>query len=102
VRDELTVPIPDSVGEAAALVVLVQGLTAWNLVVSGARVRAGETVAVSAAAGGVGTLAIQIARLRGAARVIAVASTEEKRRLRLELGADAAIDGTPEGFTSGF
>jgi NADPH:quinone reductase len=99
VRDELTVPIPDGVDDAAALAVLVQGLTGWHLVVSAARVRAGETVAVTAAAGGVGSLAIQIARLHGAARVIAVASTEEKRRLTLERGADAAIDGTPEGFT---
>jgi NADPH2:quinone reductase len=99
VRDELTVAIPDGVHDAAALAVLVQGLTAWHVVVSAARVRAGETVAVTAAAGGVGSLAIQIARLHGAARVIAAVSSEEKRRLTLELGADAAIDGTPEGFT---
>jgi NADPH2:quinone reductase len=99
VRDELTVPIPDGVDDAAALAVLVQGLTAWHVVVSAARVRDGETVAVTAAAGGVGSLAIQIARLQGAVRVIAVASSEEKRRLTLELGADAAIDGTPDGFT---
>ena len=99
VRDELTVAIPDGVDDATALAVLVQGLTAWHIVASAARVRAGETVAVTAAAGGVGSLAIQIARLEGAARVIAVASSEEKRRLTLELGADAAIDGTPEGFT---
>jgi NADPH2:quinone reductase len=94
----LTVAIPDGVDDAAALAVLVQGLTAWHVVVSAARVGAGETVAVTAAAGGVGSLAIQIARLRGAARVIAVASSEDKRRLTLELGADAAIDGTPQGF----
>ena len=99
VRDELTVPIPNGVDDLTALAVLVQGLTAWHLVVSAARVRAGETVAITAAAGGVGSLAVQIARLHGAARVFAVASTEEKRRLTLQLGADAAIDGTPEGFT---
>ena len=98
VPDKLTVPIPDGVEDAAALAVLVQGLTAWHALVSAARVQAGETVAVTAAAGGVGSLAIQIARLQGAARVIAVASTEDKRRLTLGLGADAAIDGTPEGF----
>ena len=99
VRDELTVPIPDGVDDAAALAVLVQGLTGWHVVVSAARVRAGETVVVTAAAGGVGSLAIQIARLHGAVRVIAVASTEKKRRLTLELGADLAIEGTAEGFT---
>jgi NADPH2:quinone reductase len=98
VPDELTVPIPDGVEDAAALAVLVQGLTAWHALVSAARVQPGETVAVTAAAGGVGSLAIQIARLQGAARVIAVTSTEDKRLLTMELGADAAVDGTPDGF----
>jgi NADPH2:quinone reductase len=52
----------------------------------------GESVVVHAAAGGVGTLAVQLARRWGAGKVIAAASTEEKRSLALELGADAAID----------
>ena len=45
-----------------------------------------------AAAGGVGTLAIQLAKRWGAGRVIAAASSEEKRQLALDLGADVAID----------
>ena len=50
-----------------------------------------------AGAGGVGSLAVQLAKW-GAGRVIATASTEEKRKQVLELGADAAIDGEPEGL----
>jgi NADPH2:quinone reductase len=51
---------------------------------------------VHAAAGGVGSLAVQLGRPFGAGRVVATASTEEKRQLALELGADAAVDVTRE------
>ncbi len=59
----------------------------------------GETVVVHAAAGGVGSLAVQLGRPLGAGRVIATASSEEKRELALRLGADAAIDPAPAGLT---
>ncbi len=52
----------------------------------------GETVVVHAAAGGVGCLAVQLAREMGAGRVIATASRAEKRDLARELGADVALD----------
>lgn len=94
--DTLTVPVPEGVSDTAALATAIQGVTAWGALMSGARLRPGDTVAVMAAAGGLGSLAIQLARLHGASRVIAIASSEEKRRLVLELGADAAIDGDPE------
>jgi NADPH:quinone reductase len=93
--DRLTVPVPDGVSDTAALAVAVQGVTAWGALVSAARLRPGDTVAVMAAAGGLGSLAVQLARLHGASRVIAVASTEQKRHLALELGADAAVAGGP-------
>ena len=51
---------------------------------------------VHAAAGGVGSLAVQLGQPFGAGRVIATASTEEKRQLALELGADVAVDVTRE------
>jgi NADPH2:quinone reductase len=54
---------------------------------------------VHAAAGGVGSLAVQLGHLLGAGRVIATASSEEKRELALRLGADAAIDPAPEDLT---
>lgn len=53
---------------------------------------------VNAAAGGVGHLAVQLAKEFGAVRVIGSASTAEKRELVLKLGADAAIDGTADGY----
>jgi NADPH2:quinone reductase len=59
----------------------------------------GETVVVHSAAGGVGSLATQLGGPLGAGRVIATASSAQKRALALELGADAAIDPEPEGLT---
>jgi NADPH2:quinone reductase len=94
----LTFPIPDDVDDGTALAVLLQGLTAWHLYRTCARIQPGETVVVHAAAGGVGSLAVQLGKPMGAGRVIATASTEEKRALALELGADAAIDASHEGM----
>jgi NADPH:quinone reductase len=94
----LTFPMPDGVDDAAALALLIQGLTAWHLYRTSAKVAQGESVVVHAAAGGVGSLAVQLGKPMGAGRVIATASTEEKRALALELGADVAIDASPEGM----
>src|ERR671932_138843 len=91
------VPVPEP-GRGTALALLVQGLTAWHLYRTSARIREGESVVVHAGAGGVGSLAVQLGRPMGAGRVIATASSEEKRALALELGADAAVDGAPEGL----
>lgn len=99
VPEALVFPIPDGVDDGTALALLVQGLTAWHLYKTCARVAPGESVVVIAAAGGVGSLAVQLGRPLGAGRVIAVASTEEKRALTRSLGADAAIDAAPEGMT---
>jgi NADPH2:quinone reductase len=94
----LAFDVPDQVGDAEALALVLQGLTAWHLLRTSAHLVPGESVVVHAAAGGVGSLAIQLAKVWGAGRVIAVASGEVKRKLALELGADVAIDGiTDEG-----
>jgi NADPH:quinone reductase len=87
------IPIPDDVSDAQALALLAQGLTAWHLYKTSAKLAPGESVVVHAGAGGVGSLAVQLGKAFGA-RVIATASTEEKRELALELGADAAVDVT--------
>lgn len=92
------VEVPDPIDDGQALAVLVQGLTAWHLLRSAARLTEGETVVVHAAAGGVGSLLVQLARHFGAGRVIAVASTPEKRELALKLGADVAIDADPDTY----
>lgn len=94
------VDVPGKVGDAEALALLIQGLTAWHLLRNCARVSRGESVVVNAAAGGVGTLAVQLARHFGAGRVIAVASTADKRKLALSLGADVAVDGEPDGYAA--
>jgi NADPH2:quinone reductase len=91
-------PIPFGVSDGQALALLIQGLTAWHLYRTSAHLREGETAVVHAAAGGVGSLAVQLGKAFGA-RVIATASTEEKRQLALELGADAAVDVTRDDLT---
>jgi NADPH2:quinone reductase len=92
------VPIPAGLDDATALALLLQGLTAWHLYRTVGRVAPGESVVVHAAAGGVGSLAVQLGRPMGAGRVIATASSEDKRELARELGADVAIDGAPDGL----
>jgi NADPH2:quinone reductase len=84
--------LPDAVDDTTALALVLQGTTAWHLLRTSAEVAAGESVVVHAAAGGVGSLAVQLARTFGAGRVIATASSAAKRDLALELGADTAVD----------
>jgi len=96
---ELVFPIPDELDDGTALALIVQGLTAWHLYRSAGRVQDGDSVVVHAAAGGVGSLAVQLGHPLGAGRVIATASSQHKRALALELGADAAIDPAPDGLT---
>jgi NADPH2:quinone reductase len=95
-----TFPIPDGVDDGAALALVIQGLTAWHLFRTSAKLAEGESVVVISGAGGVGNLALQLAKPFGAGRVIATASTEEKRRHCLELGADAAVDPAEEDLTA--
>jgi NADPH2:quinone reductase len=92
-------PVPDAIDDATALALLMQGLTAWHLYRTAGRVAAGETVVVHSAAGGVGSLAVQLGRALGAGRVIGTATSAQKRELALSLGADVAVDGTADGLT---
>jgi NADPH:quinone reductase len=96
VDEALAFPIPDGIGDDEALAVLVQGLTAYHVVRSCGRLAEGESIVVHAAAGGVGSIAVQLARRWGAGRVIGVASTPEKRRLAEELGAHVTLNADPE------
>ena len=89
-------PVPDGLDDGSALAMLIQGTTAWHLYRTAARVTDGESVVVHGAAGGVGSLAVQLGHPMGAGRVIATASSESKRALALELGADVAVDPAPE------
>jgi NADPH2:quinone reductase len=100
VADERSIfPLPDGLGDHEALALLIQGLTAWHLYRTAAQLRDGETVVVHSAAGGTGSLALQLAKPMGAGRVIASASSAEKRDVAARLGADAVIDSAPDDMT---
>lgn len=88
----LVIPLPDAVSFEAATALMVQGLTAHHLLRQGPP--DGRTVLVSAASGGVGSLLVQLARQKGASRVVAAAGDRSKLDLALSLGADVAIDYT--------
>jgi NADPH2:quinone reductase len=97
-RRDRTWPVPEGVADDTAVALLVQGLTAWHLHRTAAQLRAGESVVVHGAAGGTGSLLVQLAKPMGAGRVIATASTAEKRAAALSFGADVAVDAAPEGL----
>ncbi|WP_033288176.1 quinone oxidoreductase family protein [Amycolatopsis jejuensis] len=98
-EEAMTFPVPDGVDDLNALSMLVQGATAWVMLRKNAHLESGETVVVHAAAGGVGSIAVQLAKAWGAGRVIATASSEEKRALAVELGADVAVDSRADNMT---
>ena len=83
--------IPDGVDFPEAAAPLLVGLTAWRMLIHRAGLRAGETVLVVGAGGGVNSIAIQVAKLAGAT-VYTVASNSEKAALARELGADVVLD----------
>lgn len=95
----LVIDVPDGVTDAQALCMLVQGSTAWHILKTLGHLRPDESVVIHAAAGGVGTMAIQLAKLWGA-RVIAVASSTDKRELAKTLGADVTVDANAEDLAS--
>lgn len=84
-------PISDDTGFAESTAFLIQGLSAY-LMLTDAAPSAGKSIVIEAAAGGVGSLMVQIARRIGVTNIIAIASTEGKRARAKELGAHHAID----------
>jgi NADPH2:quinone reductase len=89
------VPIPEGVSSELAAAVLLQGMTAQYLAADSYPIQAGDWVLIHAAAGGVGLLLTQLAKMRGA-RVIATTSTDDKAQLAREAGADEVVG--YEGF----
>lgn len=87
----LVMDIPDGVSDAQALCMLVQGSTAWHILKTVGHLSPDESVVIHAAAGGVGTMAVQLAKLWGA-KVIAVTSSSNKAELAKSLGADVTVD----------
>jgi len=88
--------LQDAFGCVPQAAVPLVALTAWYALIDAAKLRAGQTVLIHGGSGGVGSMAIQIAKARGA-RVIATASTPNQDLLK-QLGADVAIDYTKQKF----
>src|ERR1700674_29026 len=95
--EEHLVPVPASISDDQAAASMVHGLTAHYLVNDAYKLKADDTALVHAAAGGVGLLVVQMARMIGA-RVIGTVSSEEKARLAREAGADEVIVFTKPDF----
>ena len=93
----LCMPLPDSFPHVDAAAFIMIYATSHHALVDRAQLKAGETVLVLGAAGGVGTSAIQIAKALGA-KVIAAASTDEKCALCRTIGADATINYSTENL----
>lgn len=91
-------PLPEAVDFAEATALLIQGLTAYGLLTLAVPEIKGKSVLITGAAGGVGSLLVQLAKRLGAGTVIGLASTEDKRAKVKELGADEAIDYTQDGW----
>ncbi len=92
------IPLPEGLDFDRAAAIPLQGLTAYHCIKTSGALKDGESVLVHAAAGGVGTLAVQMARLLGAGTVIATASSEAKLDLARSLGADVLIDYTEDDW----
>ena len=91
-------PIPDGVDFVNAVALPLQGQTAYHILKTMGRLEKGETVLVHAAAGGVGAIAVQLAKIFGAGKIIATASSEEKLAHAKEMGADHVVNYTEEGW----
>jgi NADPH2:quinone reductase len=91
VPEHIVLPIPDSVSFEEAAAAPLVFVTAWSMMVSKGNIRPGEDILILGAGAGVGTAAIQIAKLSGC-RVFAAASTEEKLQRARQLGADVLIN----------
>lgn len=87
-----TYPVPDGVTDEQALITPTAGFTAWHTLRTVGRLTRRDSVLITAAAGGVGSTAIQLAKTWGARRIVAMTSTPEKREFALSLGADAVVD----------
>lgn len=98
VAESLSFPVPDGIDPVQGVPLFIQGLTAALTLKAAGRITSGDSVFIEGAAGGVGTLALQLAKCYGAGKVIAGAGTVEKRALAMSLGADAAIDYRQPGW----
>ncbi|MEB3103489.1 quinone oxidoreductase family protein [Ferviditalea candida] len=90
--EALTFPIPESLSIETAAACPIVSFTSFNLLHQAARLEKGETVLIHAASGGVGTTAVQMAKLLGAGKVIGTVGSDSKAGIVREAGADAVIN----------
>ncbi|WP_425452223.1 quinone oxidoreductase family protein [Paenibacillus sambharensis] len=99
-NENLTFVIPDSLDVRTAAACPIVSFTSHRLLAHVARLEPGETVVIHAAAGGVGTTAIQIAKLMGAGKVIGTVGSVNKKEAALEAGADHVVSYEEEDFAA--
>jgi len=93
----MAVVLPESADDATMAALPDQGITAYLTLTASTKVRPGESVLVHGAAGGVGSLAVQIAKALGAGQVVATAGSDERRAYARSIGADISVDyGEPD------
>src|SRR5699024_7665545 len=92
VNERLLTPLPQDVTYEEAVALPVQGQSAYHILKTMGQMQKGETVLVHAASGGVGLLAVQLAKIFGAGKIIATASTEEKLELAKDMGANYLVN----------
>ena len=95
----VAIPIPEGISFNEAATIPVQGLSAYALLKLAAKPQASETLLVQSAAGGVGLYLVQLARIMGVRRLIALASSKEKLDVLTGLGADVAVNYTTKQWT---
>ena len=98
VHEMALTPIPKGVDYTDAVALPLQGQTAYHILTTMGRLEKGETVLVHAAAGGVGAISVQLAKIFGAGKVIATASSDEKLAHAKKLGADHLVNYTEENW----
>jgi NADPH2:quinone reductase len=98
-RQEKLIKAPDNLDLKVGVALIVQGLTAMLVQKDAARLQQGERILIQGAGGGVGSLSVQLAKLRGAGLVIGVDATEEKRVFVEQQGADMALNYNDQEWT---
>ncbi len=98
IPEQVLTPVPEGVSFEEAVALPLQGLSAYHILKTMGRLEPGETVLIHAAAGGVGTIAVQLAKLFGAGKIIATASTEEKLFPAEKMGATQLVNYSEEGW----
>jgi NADPH2:quinone reductase len=98
-REELVFPVDASISDEAAASVTVL-VTAWNMLHLVARITPEESILIHAAAGGVGSVLVQMAKAHGVARIFATAGSAEKLAIARGFGADVVIDYTNDDFAN--